>query len=91
MKDIANATGEQVYEIYDRKMQNFDETRLKVYKLIMKNEKATKREARRNMLKAYMTFASTSLYSPDKNFYFAERVQEISNEQSALVEKMVPK
>jgi hypothetical protein len=57
----------------------------------MKNEKATKRDARRNMLKAYMTFASTSLYSPDKNFDFGDRVQEISNEQSALVDKMVPK
>jgi len=52
-----NAGEQEIFAIYDNKMKNFEEYRVEVYRLIMKDSEATSRTARRNMLKSYITYA----------------------------------
>jgi len=43
--------------IFVKKMESFEEYRVEVYRLIMKDSAVTIRTARRNLLKAYITYA----------------------------------
>ena len=54
---MANANEQEIFAIYDKKMKHFEEYRVEVYRLIMKDSEATSRTARRNMLKSYITYA----------------------------------
>jgi hypothetical protein len=68
-------------------MRKFESFRLETYRLIMEDETADSRTARRNMLKAYITFAMDINNLVAKQT-FGECVQEISDQQSVFVERM---
>jgi len=55
-----NADDKEIFAIYDHKMKHFEDYRVEVYRLIMKDNAANSRTARRNMLKAYITYASAA-------------------------------
>jgi len=73
--------------IFNKKMESFEEYRVEVYRLIMKDSAVTIRTARRNLLKAYITYAmAEDLMNTEVSFidYF----KEILDAEGALIEQL---
>ena len=57
LKEMHKPSKEEVYGVYDKQMKTFESYRLETYRLVMDDANTDSRTARRNMLKAYITFA----------------------------------
>jgi len=82
---MANADKDEIISAYDRQMKDFESIRVEVYRLIMGDKDASKRTARRNMLKAFTTY-SVATDNLVAKITFGDRVQEISDAQAVMIE-----